>query len=64
MSITTPPSQTEWPGKLCPPPRTASGSSVCCAKRIAAITSSVPEQRAISAGWRSIDPFQTLRCSS
>ena len=35
-----------------------------CANRTAAITSATPAQRAISAGRRSIDPFQTLRCSS
>ena len=64
MSITTPPSQTDRPGKLWPPPRTASGRPVWRANRIAPMTSSVPAQRAIRAGWRSIEPFQTLRCSS
>ena len=43
MSITTPPSQTEWPGKLWPPPRTASGSVVPAARRGSRrSTSSVP----------------------
>ena len=30
----------------------------------AAITSATPAQRAMSAGRRSIEPFQILRCSS
>ena len=59
-----PPSQTERPGKLCPPPRTATTRPVSLANLTAAITSATPAQRAIRAGDRSIDPFQTLRCSS
>jgi hypothetical protein len=46
------------------PPRTATGRPLLLANRTAAITSATPRQRAISAGKRSIDPFQTLRCSS
>ena len=63
-SITIPPSQTERPGKLWPPPRTATRRPVARANRTAAMTSATPAQRAISAGRRSIDPFQTRRCSS
>ena len=47
-----------------PPPRTATARPVLLANLTAALTSAAPAQRAISAGKRSIDPFQTLRCSS
>ena len=40
------------------------GGRCSVANLTAAITSAAPAQRAISAGKRSIDPFQTLRCSS
>ena len=63
-SMTTPPSQTDSPGKLWPPPRTAVSRPVRRANLSAEMTSATPAQRAISAGKRSIDPFQTLRCSS
>src|SRR3954468_20302883 len=63
-SMTIPPSQTDAPGKLCPPPRTAMTRSFCLANLTAAMTSATPAQRAIRAGERSIDPFQTLRPSS
>jgi hypothetical protein len=60
-SITIPPSQTPWPTTLCPPPRTATTRPVSRAKRTAAETSAVVEQRAISAGWRSIIALKTAR---
>ena len=63
-SIITPPSQTAWPATAWPPPRTETSSSRSRAKRTASATSSAPAQRAISAGWRSIAPFQTRRASS
>ena len=59
--MTIPPSHTDKPGKLCPPPRTATGTPLFLAKPIAARTSATPVQRAISAGRRSIEPFQTFR---
>jgi hypothetical protein len=63
-SMTMPPSQTERPGKLCPPPRTATGIPLVLAKRTAARTSATPAQRAITTGERSIEPFQTFRWTS
>ncbi len=63
-STTTPPSQTALPVTLWLPPRIATGSPCSRAKPTAAITSATPAQRAISAGLRSIIPFQTLRASS
>jgi hypothetical protein len=63
-SITRPSSQVESPGTLCPPPRTASGSSCSRAYRIAAAMSSAPVGRTISAGYRSIIPFHTTRPAS
>ena len=59
-----PPSQTDRPGKLCPPLRTATGNPLSLAKPTAARTSATPVQRAISAGRRSIEPFQTFRWTS
>ena len=60
-----PSSQTEYPVTECPPPRTETGSSWRGrAKRTACWTSSVPAQRAISAGRRSTAPFQTARVSA
>jgi hypothetical protein len=63
-SIITPSSQTAWPATAWPPPRTEMTRSRSRAKRTAAVTSSAPAQRAISAGRRSIAPFQTRRASS
>ena len=57
--MTRPSSQTDWPGKLWPPPRTAVRRPVSRPKRTAAMTSATPAQRAITAGWRSMEPFQT-----
>src|SRR5262245_25059538 len=62
--MTTPPSQTAEPDTLCPPPRTATGRPESRAKFTAAITSALPEHRTITAGQRSIMPFQTLRAVS
>ena len=59
-----PPSQTAWPATAWPPPRTDTSRSRSRAKRTASTTSSAPAQRAISAGWRSIAPFQMRRASS
>ncbi len=59
-----PPSQVAFPATLWPPPRTATVRPSLRAKRIAAITSLAPVQRAINAGRRSIMPFQTPRASS
>ena len=42
----------------------AMGIPVRRANLTAALTSPAPVQRAIRSGYRSIDPFQTLRCSS
>jgi hypothetical protein len=44
--------------------RTATGRPALLANLTAAITSATPRQRAISAGKRSIDPFQTRRSPS
>ena len=52
------------PGKLWPPLRTATGRPVVRPNLTAEMTSATPAQRAISAGGRSIEPFQILRCSS
>ena len=49
------------PATACPPPRTAVSRSCSRAKRTAAITSATPRHRAMSAGRRSMWPFQTLR---
>jgi hypothetical protein len=53
QSMTTPPSHTEVPGRLCPPPRTAMSQPFSREKPTTAITSAVPVQRAISPGRRS-----------
>ncbi len=55
---------TAWPATACPPPRTETSRSCSRAKRTASATSSAPAQRAISAGRRSMAPFQTRRASS
>ena len=49
-SITIPSSQVEKPGMLCPPLRTATGSSSSRANRTASTTSSAPVAYATSAG--------------
>jgi hypothetical protein len=63
-SITRPSSHRACPATACPPPRTAAASSRSRAKRTAAITSATPVQRAMSAGRRSICPFQIFRAWS
>lgn len=63
-SIISPPSQTDWPERLCPPPRTAVSSSCARANSTERITSAAPAQRAMSAGRRSKAPFQIRRASS
>lgn len=62
--MTIPPSHTECPAMLCPPPRTATSRPLLRAKLTAATTSGVLVQRAISAGRRSMVPFQMRRASS
>ncbi len=59
-----PPSQVPWPATLWAPPRTAVSSRSLRAKRTASTTSATLAQRAISAGRRSIAPFQTRRAVS
>ena len=54
-----PPSHVHRPGKLWPPLRTAEGGARSRANRTAAMTSATPVQRAMSAGRRSIEPFQS-----
>ena len=63
-SMITPSSQVEWPGRLWPPLRTAMARSSSRANRSAATTSSALVGRRISAGRRSIMPFQTAREAS
>ena len=63
-STTSPPSQTDIPAMLWPPPRTATGSERSRAICTAAATSAALRQRAMIAGWRSIAPFHTRRASS
>ena len=63
-SIINPPSTTACPATECPPPLTETSRPCSRASASAAITSATPVHRAISAGDRSIDPFQTLRCTS
>jgi hypothetical protein len=59
-----PPSQTECPGMLWPPPRTATGSSLRRANLTAADTSVADLQRAMNAGRRSMARFQGRRVRS
>ena len=63
-SIIRPRSQTDLPGQLWPPPRTAVNSLRSCANVTACLTSSSVRQRAISAGRLSCMPFQTTRAAS
>ena len=63
-SMTMPPSQTEWPATLWPPPRTARSRPCVRAKLTDAITSAVPAHLTINPGRLSIDPFHTCRASS
>jgi hypothetical protein len=62
--MTMPSSTTECPGKLWPPPRTATGRLLLRANASAAWTSEVLAHRAMSAGRRSMSPFQTFRAAS
>ncbi|MDT4864351.1 hypothetical protein FQZ97_991120 [compost metagenome] len=64
MSIIRPPSLAARPAMLWPPERTDSNKRCWAAKRTACTTSTVPLQRAISPGRRSIMPFQSFRVSS
>ncbi len=60
----SPPSQTDLPGQLWPPPRTATSRSLSRANETARLTSSLSRQRAISAGCLSCMPFQIVRAES
>ncbi len=63
-SIISPSSQTALPATPCPPPLIETSTPCSRANSTAAITSSAPAQRAISAGRRSIIAFQTRRAAS
>ena len=63
-SITSPPSRTQWPAGLCPPPRTATSSPCTRAKSKAVATSLGPKQRTIAAGRRSTRALNERRASS
>jgi hypothetical protein len=63
-SMTMPPSHSDWPGKLWPPLRTATGRPVRFALSSAAATSATPVQYARRAGNLLMDPFQMRRASS
>ena len=63
-SIMKPPSQVPLPAKLWPPPLTDTSRSCSRANSTQAWTSAVPAQRPMSAGVRSIMPFQTRRATS
>jgi len=58
-SIITAPSSTQLPAALCTPPRTVRSVPVSRHRAITVATASVVAGRAMSAGWRVIDPFQT-----
>ena len=62
-SIIKPPSHTQLPAMLCPPPRTATASSRSRAKRTLRTTSLASAHRAIRAGRLSISRFQIMRAS-
>ena len=63
-SITRPPSRTQCPAGLWPPPRTATSSPWARAKSKAVATSSGPRQRAITAGRRSMSALKPRRAAS
>jgi hypothetical protein len=63
-SIIKPSSTTALPDTPCAPPRTAIASPLSTPKRTAAETSAELEQRAMTAGRRSIAAFHTIRASS
>ena len=63
-SMTRPSSQTALPATWWPPPRMLVTGRWCRATRTASTTSATSAQRAMTAGWRSISPFQTRRASS
>jgi hypothetical protein len=63
-STMRPPSQTDFPATLCPPPRTARGRSCSRAKRTHAMTSAAPAHRAMRAGRRSIMALGIARVGS
>jgi hypothetical protein len=63
-SMTSPPSQVDFPEMLCPPERTAVRSLFSRAKSTARRTSAVPVQQAMSAGFLSNMPFHTRRRAS
>ena len=62
-SIIKPPSHTQLPAMLWPPPRTATASSCSRAKRTLRTTSLASAHRAIRAGRLSISRFQIMRAS-
>jgi hypothetical protein len=63
-SITRPSSLTALPATLWPPPLIDSGSACSRAKLTASTTSAAPVHWTISAGLRSIRPFQIALASS
>ena len=63
-SMTRASSATDRPGNECPPLRTATGSPLDRPYRTAAITSDTSAHRTISAGRRSMEPFQIWRPTS
>ncbi len=63
-SMTMPSSHVALPATLWAPPRTAMDSPSSRANVTAAMTSTAPRQRAITAGRLSIIAFQTRRASS
>ncbi len=63
-SITSPPSQTEAPAMLWPPPRTATVRPQARATVTASATSGASAQRRMAAGRLSTRPFHTRRAAS
>ncbi len=63
-SIRIPPSQEPLPPELWPPHRTAVSMPFSRAKFTASMTSAVPLQRAMTAGFLSNMPFQISRAAS
>src|SRR5215208_3778604 len=63
-SITSPPSHTQCPAGLCPPPRTATSIECARAKSKAVATSAGPRHRAIHAGLRSTRALNPRRATS
>jgi len=63
-SIMRPPSQTDLPATLWPPPRTETRRSCSLAKRTQAMASATPVHRATIAGRRSIMALGMVRAAS